>query len=80
MNPFFTALRILLLLVSVAGAAGTVCSVFRQESPAPTRQEFDLKLRFLREIIKDVGDRGGTVDLENVDMGYYIPSDGEDYD
>ena len=46
MNPVLTALRILLLLVSVAGAAGTVCSVFRQESPAPTRQEFDLKLRY----------------------------------
>ncbi|MBQ7694873.1 MAG: transglycosylase SLT domain-containing protein [Lentisphaeria bacterium] len=46
MNSFFTALRTLLLLVSVAGAAGTVCSVFRQESPAPTRQEFELKLRY----------------------------------
>ena len=42
--------------------------------------DFDLKLRFLREIIRDIGDRGGTVDLENVDMGYYIPSDGEIYD
>ena len=46
MNPVLTALRILLLLVSVAGAAGTVCFVFRQETPAPTRQEFDLKLRY----------------------------------
>lgn len=46
MNSFFTALRIVLLLVSIAGAAGTVCAVFRQESPAPTRQEFDLKLRY----------------------------------
>ena len=46
MNSFFTALRIVLLLVSVAGAAGTMCAVFRQESPAPTRQEFDLKLRY----------------------------------
>ena len=47
MNAFLTALRSLLLLAAVAGAAGTVCSVFRQESPAPTRQEFDLKLRYV---------------------------------
>ena len=47
MNLFLTVLRILLLLVSVAGAAGTVCRVFRQEFPAPTRQEFDLKLRYV---------------------------------
>ena len=47
MNFSLTALRILLLLVSVAGAAWTVCRVFRQEFPAPTRQEFDLKLRYV---------------------------------
>lgn len=42
--------------------------------------DFDLKLRFLNEIIKDVGDKGGTVDLDTVEMGYFIPSDGESYD
>ena len=47
MNFFLTALRILLLLAAVAGAAGTVCAVFRPEPSAPTRQEFDLKLRFV---------------------------------
>ena len=46
MNLLLTALRILLLLASAAGAAGTVWSVFRQDSSAPTRQEFDLKLRY----------------------------------
>lgn len=45
-NALLTALRTLLLLAAVAGAAGTVRSVFRQESAAPTRQEFDLKLRY----------------------------------
>lgn len=42
--------------------------------------DFDLKLRFLNEIVADIGEKGGTVDLENVEMGYYIPSDGESYD
>ena len=42
--------------------------------------DFDLKLRFLGKIIEDIGDRSGTVDLENVEMGYYIPSDGEKFD
>ena len=42
--------------------------------------DFELKLRFLNEIIKDMGDRGGSVDIENVEMGYLIPSDGETFD
>ena len=58
MNPVLTVLRILLLLVSVAGAAGTVCSVFRQESPAPTRQEFDLKLRYVLNLSHSGSEEG----------------------
>ena len=42
--------------------------------------DFELKLRFLDKIIEDIGDKSGTVDLENVEMGYYIPSDIESYD
>ena len=42
--------------------------------------DLDLKLRFLGEIIKDVGTSGGTIDIENVEMGYHIPSSGERYD
>lgn len=42
--------------------------------------DFDIKLRFLQEIIADMAGQGGTVDIENVEMGYVIYSDGESYD
>lgn len=40
----------------------------------------DLKLRFLYEVIKDLGDQSATIDIENVEMAYVIPSNGEIYD
>ena len=42
--------------------------------------DLELKLRFLAEIIKDSGTSGGTIDIESVEMGYFIPSTGERYD
>lgn len=40
----------------------------------------ELKLRFMYEVIKDLGDQSGTIDIENVEMAYVILSNGEIYD
>jgi cell division septal protein FtsQ len=40
----------------------------------------ELKLRFLHEVLKDLGDQSATVDVENVEMAYVIMTNGETYD
>ncbi len=40
----------------------------------------DLKLRFLYEVIKDLGGQSATIDVENVEMAYVILTNGETYD
>ena len=40
----------------------------------------ELKLRFLYEVLKDLGDQSATVDVENVEMAYVILTNGETYD
>jgi len=40
----------------------------------------ELKLRFLHEVLKDLGDQSATVDVENVEMAYVILTNGETYD
>lgn len=40
----------------------------------------ELKLRFLYEVIKDLGEQSATIDIGSVEMAYVIPSNGERYD